>query len=307
MSTDDTIEEKRVYSDKAGKVEVFVATELGVLVVDVSGDRVGEFGLDHRCTARDIAASGERVAVATEEDVDLAVGDTEFESTGFGPAVAVGFRDGTLVAANEDGWVARYDAGRDDEGDEGNADEERGDTNTDEDIDVTDLDASDADIADRMVWTMVGHVEIVRAIDGPLVATPDGVYRIETDSLTHVGLDDVRDISGRGVPLAATDEALYTLGNGWMDVLEGNFRAVTSDGAARAYAVSMASLYAKDATADDEWHEVDLPTDEPVVDVAYAPEVVFAVTESGTLLVDAGDGWHSQELGVRGVAGLAVR
>ena len=303
MSTDDTIEEKRVYSDKAGKVELFVATELGVVTVDVSGDRVGEFGLDHRCTARDIVAAGEQVAVATDEDVDLAVGDGGFEPTGFGPAVAIGFWDGQLVAANEDGWVARYDPDA-----------------ADGDVDLAELDAADADVAEKLAWKTLGRIETVRAIDGPLVAAADGVYRIDEDGLTYTGLDDVRDVAGLGVPLAATGESLYSLGNGWMDVLEANFRAITSDGAARAHAVATTTLYARvdDVSASDAsggssdssdggWEPVELPTPDPVVGVAYGTEAVFAVTESGTLLVDAGDGWQTQELGVRGVAGLAAR
>ncbi|SEO55811.1 hypothetical protein SAMN04487948_103222 [Halogranum amylolyticum] len=303
MSTDDSIEEKRVYSDRAGKVEVFVATELGVVTVDVSGDRVGEFGLDHRCTARDVAAAGEQVAVATDEDIDLAVGDTEFEPTGFGPAVAIGFWDGRLVAANEDGWIARYDP-----------DAEAGD------VDLAELDAADADVAETLAWKTLGRIDTVRAIDGPLVAAADGVYRIDEDGVTHTGLDDVRDVVGVGVPLAATGEALYSLGNGWMNVLGGNFRAVTGDGAARAHAVAATTLYAREDdvsasdasggpsdSSDGEWAAVELPTPDPVVGVAYATGAVVAVTEAGTLLVDAGDGWQSQELGVRGVAGLAVR
>lgn len=312
MSTDDSIEEKRVYSDKSGKVEVFLATELGVVVVDVAGDRVGEFGLDHRCTARAVTSEGDHVAVATDEDVDLAVGDTVFESTGFGPAVAIGFWDGHLVAANEEGWVARYDPDAVDD--------------TDVETDLADLDAADEDVAETLAWETLGRLDTVRALDGPLVAAADGVYQLGEDDLTHVGLDDARDVAGRGVPLAATGEALYRLGNGWMDVVEGNFRAVTSDGGARAHAVASTKLYeyvddisAGDAsgtsgdssdssnTSSGEWRTVTLPTTDPVVDVAYGPDAVFVVTESGTLLVDAGDGWQTQELGVRGVAGLAVR
>ncbi|SFL26920.1 hypothetical protein SAMN04487950_3145 [Halogranum rubrum] len=311
MSTDDSIEEKRVYSDKSGKVEVFLATELGVVVVDVAGDRVGEFGLDHRCTARAVASAGDHVAVATDEDVDLAVGDTEFESTGFGPAVAIGFWDGQLVAANDEGWVARYDPDAVD--------------GADVDTDLADLDAADEDVAETLAWETIGRLDTVRALDGPLVAAADGVYQLGEDGLTHVGLDDARDVAGRGVPLAATGEALYRLGNGWMDVVDGNFRAVASDGGARAHAVASTTLYeyggvsageASDASggssaesdeSDSDWRAVTLPTTDPVVDVAYSPEAVFAVTESGTLLVDAGDGWQTQELGVRGVAGLAVR
>jgi hypothetical protein len=35
--------------------------------------------------------------------------------------------------------------------------------------------------------------------------------------------------------------------------------------------------------------------------------VTVAVTEAGTLLVEAGEGWRSQPLGLGGVGGLAVR
>ncbi|MFC6726919.1 hypothetical protein ACFQE1_21580, partial [Halobium palmae] len=61
-----TIDEKRVYDDKAGKTQAVVATETGVVVVDVSDDLVGGFALAHRCTARDVAVHGGRIAVATD-------------------------------------------------------------------------------------------------------------------------------------------------------------------------------------------------------------------------------------------------
>jgi hypothetical protein len=267
---DISIDEKRVYGDKAGKSEVFVASSVGVVVAEVSGDLVGGFGIRHRCEARDVAAADGRVAVATGEDVLLADasgggGDAEFAETGFGPAVAVGLLDDELLAADESGRVARYDG----------------------------------------AWTDLGTVDGPRAIDGPLVAAADGVYRVEADGLSHAGLDDVRDVAGAGIPLAATGDGLYALGNGWMDALDGAFDVVASDGGERAHAVTDdGDVYARSET---EWGPSDLSTDERVADVDYGLGVTVAVTEAGTLLVEAGEGWRSQPLGLGGVGGLAVR
>jgi hypothetical protein len=44
-----------------------------------------------------------------------------------------------------------------------------------------------------------------------------------------------------------------------------------------------------------------------VADVAYGDAATYVVSESGTLAVDAGDGWRTQALGVGGVAALTVR
>ncbi|MFC6990014.1 hypothetical protein ACFQJD_17280 [Haloplanus sp. GCM10025708] len=244
-----------------------MATELGVVAVSVSDDLVGEFGVDHRCVARDVACADGYVAVAAEEDVLLG---TDYGETGFGPATAVGFGDG-LLAGDDDGRVARY---------------------------------GDGD------WRTLGRVGAVRAVDGPLVAAADGVYRVRGDELVDAGLDDVRDVAGAGVPLAATGAALYRLGNGWMDVLAGDFHAVSVGGERahvgdeRAHAATTEALYARETT--DEWTRVDVPVDERVVDVAYAT-AICAITADGTLLLDAGDGWRTRALGVRGVGGLAVR
>ncbi|MGM0591411.1 MAG: HVO_0234 family beta-propeller protein [Halobacteriota archaeon] len=264
MSDDDlSIEEKRVYADRTGKVELFVCCGIGLVSVDISGDLVGEFGVERRCVATDAAAGDGRVAVATDEDVLVRRGpDAEFEATNLGPAVAVGVHGGRVLAATPDGRVAATD-------DDG--------------------------------WTRLGETGGVRAIDGGLVAAADGVYRV-TERLQHVGLDDVRDVAGRGIPLAATGEALYALGNGWMDVRDGDFSAVDSDGE-RAHAVDADGSYAREG---DDWQSVDLPTDDSVVGFGYGPDQVLALTESGTLLVDAGEGWRAHALGVPEVVGFAV-
>jgi hypothetical protein len=257
----DDIDEKRVYADRTGAATVLVASERGVVAASLSGDRVGEFRLDHRATARDVAADGTRRAVATDEDV-LAGG---YEPTGFGPAVAVGFDgDGDLLAAGPDGRVARLDGGE---------------------------------------WTTLGHVETPRAVDGGMVAAADGVWTVRAD-LAHVGLADVRDVHGGGTPLAATAGGLYSLGNGWMLERDGGFDVVSADaGGDRAHAVGDAGTVARESLG--EWRPVETPADP--VDVGYTADATVAVTETGTLLADAGEGWRTRELGVGGVAALAVR
>lgn len=247
--TADDIEEKRVFDDRAGGTELLVACAMGVVSVDVAADRVGRFGVTHRCHPADVAAGGGRVAVATDEDVLLRTreGD-EFESTGFGPATAVGFDDDAPVAASPDGHLAQ-------------------------------LDPDDTDRA----WTEFGRLDAeVRAVDGRLVAAGDGVYRLP--GLDFAGLDDVRDVAAAG-PLAATGEGLYALGNGWMDELEGAFRVAASTGD-RAHAATADAFYQRGPGG---WREVALPTAAPPVDVAYGEVpygvtddgVVLAAGEAG--------------------------
>jgi len=272
---DGTIDEKRVYADRTGADEVLVAAEQGVVVASLSGDRVGEFCLDHRTGARDVAAAADRRAVATEADV--LAGD--YDPTDFGPAVAVGFDDDALLAAGPDGHVARL-------GGDG-------------------------------AWTTLGRVDEPRAVDGGMIAAADGVHQVVGDELRNVGLADVRDVSGRGMPLAATGDGLYRLGNGWMDDLDGAFDVVSADPRSagsrretdtaddRAHAVGEAGVFVREAVA--EWSPVDAPTDDRIVDVGYTEGATVAVTETGTLLADAGDGWRTRALGVTGVAALAVR
>ena len=136
-----TLDEKRVYGEKAGRTELYVAAGMGVAVVSVSDDIVGEFTLDHRCTARDVAAGPDRLAVATAEDV-LVSAEGGYTGTAFGPAVAVGFDGDRLLAAGPDGRVAVHTA---------------------------------------ETWTDLGTVTDVRAIDSRLVAGEDGVYRADDD------------------------------------------------------------------------------------------------------------------------------
>lgn len=170
--------------------------------------------------------------------------------SGFGPATAVGFDDG-LVAAAPDGRVARR------------VDDE---------------------------WHDMDTVGTVHAIDGDLLATDGGVYRLTDDGLTHAGLDAVRDVAVGGVPRAATATGLYRLGNGWMDDLDGDFTMVSADGE-RAHAATPSEFYAH----DDEWRPVEVRRS--VAAVAYAG-LVYAVAADGTLLIGTDDGWRDHPLGI---------
>ncbi|WP_226004758.1 HVO_0234 family beta-propeller protein [Natrinema salinisoli] len=280
----DSIEEKRVYGDRGGAITAYIASGIGIVRVRVAGDSVGEFGLCERCDARDIAATRDGVAVATDEDVrllELEDGadadertDETFVETDFGPAVAVGYDGGELIAAGPDGRVASRPAGADE-------------------------------------WTTLED-EVggpVRAIDGDLVGTDNGVYRVHDGGLDHAGLTDVRDVSAAGVPLAATADGLYKLGNGWMEIREGSFDVVAADPRSepgqleRAHAVADRVFYEYAAT-DDEWHESGRSSDR-IVGFGYG-ETVYAITVGGVFRTATDGTWRKRALGVTDVTGLAV-
>lgn len=218
---DITIDEKRVYGAKTGATVAYVASAAGLVRVRCSGDRVGEFGLAWRGDCRDAAVrpadegggaieadhdAVDRLAVATTDDVLLSPDGDSFEGTGFGPASAVGYRDGDLLAAG-DGRIGRYD---------GNG------------------------------WDEIGACDDVRAFDESFVAAKSGVFRIDDEAgLTGVGLSDAYDVYARRVPRAATASGLYRLGNGWMDDRDGDFRVVAGDGD-RVHAASTDRLYERD-------------------------------------------------------------
>jgi len=285
-----TIAEKRVFTKRDDVVRALAASSMGVVGVSLSGDIVGEFGFEHRCDARDVAARGEAVAVATEEDV--LVGD--FEPTGHGPAVAVSVAGDGVLAAAPDGTVSLLD---------GDPDGEPGD-----DADGAGTEGS---------WTPVGAVDDPRRLDGRLVAAGDGVHRLTDGELEYAGLDDARDVSDRGVPLAVTGDVLYTLGNGWMRDLDadgdgdpephaegGAFRCVVADAdGERAVAATDAAVFERaDATAT-EWVRHD---ESAVVDAAFAGRHLLGVTDGGEARVYADGGWRGRTLGLPDVRAVAV-
>ncbi|WP_255194854.1 HVO_0234 family beta-propeller protein [Halorarius litoreus] len=147
-------------------------------------------------------------------------------------------------------------------------------------------------------WVTLADLDDVRAIAGGMCATKAGVFRLDGE---HVGLDDARDLSTDGEVLAATGDGLYYLANGWMDALDGAFRAVAADGE-RAYAVAAdGTLVARE---DGEWVDTDVSGD--VADVTLGLDAVYAVTTDGQFLVNAGDGWRDRLLGLPEARRIAV-
>ena len=288
---DISIEEKRVYAGTAGRTDAYVPTESGVVRVALSADKIGAFDMVARGPARDAAVlardgAPDRVGIATPDGLLVApVGDDpEFEPVTTDPPVAVGVRDGAFLVAREGGGIDRVEIG---------------------------------DGETEPATTSIGSVSDPRAIDGPLVAAGDGVHRVTggdgasaTRALTAVGLDDARDVAGAGMPLAATGAGVYWLGNGWMTALEGDATAVAADGDGHAMAVVDGDLFVHASDGDgwdaETWGATNLPVDEEAVALGYGPGVSVAVTDAGTLCVDAGDGWRHQVVGVRGVAGVAL-
>ena len=285
---DISIDEKRVYAGSAGRTDAYVATGTGIVRVSLSADKIGAFDMVARDPARDVAvlARGEGadlVAAATPDGLSVAaVGDApDFEPVDDEPAVAVGVGKGRgggdILVAREDGAIER-------------------------------VAFEDGETAVAST-TRLGSVAEPRAVDGALVAAAEGVFQAGGGGLTDVGLDDARDVAGSGMPLAATGAGLYWLGNGWMTVREGVADAVAADGDGHAMAVVDGDLFVHSGAGewdDETWKIADLPVDETVVALGYGPGVSVAVTDAGTLCVDAGDGWRHQVVGVRDVAGVAL-
>ncbi|WP_435075198.1 HVO_0234 family beta-propeller protein [Halorubrum sp. HHNYT27] len=305
---DISIEEKRVYAGTAGRTDAFVATGSGVVRVALSADKVGAFDMVARDAARDVAVlprddGPDLVGIATAEGLRVAkVGDEpKFGAPAGEPAVAAGVHDGAFLVASEEGALDR--------------------------MSVEVIDGRPTATVD----SRVGTVSTPRAIDGPLIAAEDGVYRVtggggtgaDGYDVVSVGLDDARDVAGSGMPLAATGSGLYWLGNGWMTALTGTATAVAADGDGHAMAVVDGDLWTRDGDEpngeherergqetdgwdSEDWRAADLPVDEEALALGYGPGVSVAVTAAGTLCVDAGDGWRHQVIGVRDVAGVAL-
>jgi hypothetical protein len=239
-----TLDEKRVYGEKAGRTELYVAAGMGVAVVSVSDDIVGEFTLDHRCAARDVAAGPDRLAVATDEDV-LVSAEGGYTGTAFGPAVAVGFDGDRLLAAGPDGRVAARTDG---------------------------------------AWTDLGTVTDVRAIGGRLVAGEEGVYRADdelthvglSDVRDVAGARQPLAATGDGLYYlgpgwaAALDGAFTVVASGPADDGDGPAHAATAD-----------ALYERDGEA---WVERSLPVDGRVTDVTHGTGTYAVTAEGVVLV-----------------------
>jgi hypothetical protein len=271
MPADDDIglDEKRVYGETRSETAAYVASALGITRVEVAGDQIGRFSLVEDCTATGVAGAAGQLVVGTEEDVLVGTGEG-FAATGFGPAETVGLADGTPVAASPDGEVARL------VGDE---------------------------------WESLGSVARPRRMDGDLLATSDGIYRVDT-GLPALGAGrTVRDVAAAG-PYAATADGLLAYDDdGWTRVAGGDCTLVAATDT-QAHAVGEDGLLVH---RDGDWHVQAIPVDAAMADIAHG-ESLYGVTADGTFLVyapaelspDGQAGWRSRALGVRAVDGVAV-
>ncbi|MFA9516533.1 hypothetical protein ACERIT_04845 [Halopenitus sp. H-Gu1] len=324
---DISIEEKRVYAGSAGRTDVYVASADGLVRVAVSGDKVGHFSMVADVSARDVSVlprsnAPDLLGVATGEDLLVATiegDDPTFESAGIGASTAVG-----LTRRARDGAAPREESGTR-MGRDGGAFLAAAD---DGEIVLVGADSGDGEAgAPSLDVTLasVGTVTDPRAVDAGMIAAGDGVYRtaglgseaIESGAknggtgrrLEHVGLSDVRDVAGAGVPLAGTAEGLYWLANGWRDAIDGPIDVVAADGEGHALAAGPQNLrvHRGHEWGEESWDQSDLPVDGAVTALGYGPGLAIAVTDGGALCVDAGDGWRHQIVGVRDVSGIAVR
>lgn len=266
----DDLAEKRVYAGRTGAARLVAATADGLVVVAVADDRVGEYGMARRCSPRDVAVGpGDRprLAVATDEDVLLADAPhvDRLEPSGFGPAVAVSVHDDRPVAGSAQGRIGVHDG--------------------------------------TEWWTVGTLASAPTALDDDLVGSADGVFRLVEDGLARAGLAEVADVAHvAGVPHAATATGLYALGNGWLDVLDGDVELVAGAPDGRAHAATAAACYAR---VDGAWTAVELPTDGAVAAVAYGARP-YALTSAGELLVETADGWQAHPIGLAGARAVAV-
>jgi hypothetical protein len=266
--------EDRVYADRSGARTLVVAAAPGLVTVAVSDGRVGEFGIATECSPADLSAAARAdardpslLAVATDRDVLLAE-TTEIdalEPTGFGPAPAVTVHEGRPMAADPAGELSSYrDAG----------------------------------------WESIGELPgSATALDGDLVGTAEGVFRLIEGGIRPAGLADVTDVArAAGMPLVATGDGLYELGNGWLDALEGAYDLVTGAPDGRAHVAGPGGTYTRENGA---WAPLELPRQSDVAAVAYGART-FVLTAAGDLYIEAEAGWARTPLGIEGIVGAVV-
>lgn len=291
--SEDASEERNLFAESREPTAAYVASDLGVVRVDLAPDRIGEFALVERCGATAVAASGSIVAAGTENAVLVDAGEG-FRASGFGPAVAVGVDGTTVVAAGPGGEVCRLDWSS-------AADRERGES---------------AD--DRPGWEYAGTARSPRRFDGRLLGADGGIYWVRDDGdleWVGIGLEGAQDVSSTG-PFAATDAGLYRYdGEEWRREHDCAASIVASDGQ-RVHAIDRDGLLERSADRSGKaggWERRSLPRGSQPVDIAYGASLC-AVTDDGEFLVapageqatDGQGGWRSRSIGVRGVTGLAV-
>ena len=246
MPDDDiALSEKRMYDERRTATRAYVGSSMGVTSVDASDDQIGRFGLEHRCTVRDIAGGGGRLLVATDDDV-LVGSDDGFEPADFGPAVTVGVGE-ELLAAGPDGRVARLTDGAWET--IGRADEVRA-------IDGDLVAAADGvyHIDEELVHSGLDDARDVAA-EGPFAATRTGLYSRE-DGWNHEATGDATVVASDSTRAHAVldEQLLERTDDEWIDAeappgevvdvaYDGGTFAVTADGT-----VLLDPVTAKDGT-----------------------------------------------------------
>jgi len=213
----------------------------------------------------DVLVRGAGITDGTE-----GAGASGFHPTGAGPAEAVGIRGESVIVAGHGGEIRRLGP----------------------------FPGTGEGWSSDAIGGVGGNVA---AIDGSLIATDAGLYRIEGDGSAEAvqlgGFEVVNDVAAAG-PFVATGAGLYALDEEWRWEIQGGCRAVSAASLDRAHAAG-GSVYERDG---DGWSTIETGSGQ-VVDVATGREG-YAVTEDGTVLV--GPEWRSRSLGLGDVVGVAV-
>jgi len=269
---DDASAERRLFGEQLPTRTGFVACDLGVVRVSLAGDRVGHTGLVERCTARSVAADGQRVVAGTVRGV-LVDGGDGFDRLGEPFEVeAVGLTaGGQALAAGEGGRVVRWG---DDHG-----------------------------------WEPVGEVTEPQRFDGDILAAGDGVYRV-TEALDPLGLSAVHDVAADGL-FAATEDGLYRRhGNdGWSREHDQPTATVVAGGE-RAHAIDDRGVLERGDGTWERRDAPELPVDLAYTDdgpCAITADGTLLVSVEEELTGDEQSGWRSHPLGLRGVVEFVVQ
>lgn len=318
---DNASDERRLFGKQRDTTVGYVASEMGVVRIDLAGDRIGSYSLLERCHSNAIGTAGEIVVVGTDEDVLVDVGDTgACQRLQFGPATGVGVHGDSIFAVGPEGTVGRLDEvsswfrsqTEDGLGHETGVQERAGiqdGAGLQEDGEISRDEPADG-------WDILGTVSGPNRIAGCYLAADSGVVRLG-DSLEALGLSTVSDVAvdtgtDGSTVLAGTKDGLYRADEGTTDwtaldtepvqrvVADGTCLTITTSGALR-------------ERAGDEWRTLALPAEDTIVDIARG-ESLFAVTAGGDLFMaatedqtsDGYEGWRSQPVGVRDVVGFAV-
>lgn len=255
-----TIEEKRVYEGDHPPVAAYVASADGLVRVAVAGSSIGAYSLALRGAVTAVAAHGERVAAASPEGVFDGTGD-ELSKIIEQDVEALGYDGESLVIAPRAGGLRR-----------------RG--------------------ADGQ-WTDLAIDEAVSAVAPPFLGGPGGVYRIDERTVQAVGLGQVSDLVAHPQPLAATQDGLFELANGWQERLAMPVERVAANGD------EWVALTAAGALRRGDEELPPLPADGKPVDISVG-ETVYVLARDGSLFALAENGWRRQVLGVSEVTELVL-